>query len=414
MTLFTSMDAYWVGTRLGPRGLAAVSTSIFWIWLAVSVAEGVAIGLIAVAARRHGEGNVRAAARVVGAAVFFAFALGAVLGSFGAWQVDALFAVMHTPPEVTALGRDYLRTCLLGLPFVFGFFSIDAAFRAAGDTRTPLILLIVSVGCTLLLDPILILGWGPAPALGIAGAAVALMATRGSAFLVGVVLLHRRRMIDFDITVAKRVLGKIVRVGLPTATTGVIFSLIYIALTRTTTKFGTPALAALGVGHRVESWLYMIGVGFGAAAAAIVGQNIGARQYGRAERAGWLTMAFGLLPALAMCIVSIAIPEQLAGIFTHDPVVAAETASYLRVNAFAQLFLPMEVVLEAALGGAGATVPPMVTSTLLSAARIPLAIILSAIWGPVGIWWAISVTSIARGVAMALLWRSGRWKRKSL
>jgi Na+-driven multidrug efflux pump len=76
----------------------------------------------------------------------------------------------------------------------------------------------------------------------------------------------------------------IVRVGLPTAVTGVVFSNIYVFLTRTTTKFGTPALAALGVGHRVESWSYMVGVGFGAAAAAIVGQNLGARQVDRAER----------------------------------------------------------------------------------------------------------------------------------
>lgn len=414
MTLFTSMDAYWVGTRLGPRGLAAVSTSIFWIWLAVSIAEGIAIGLIAVAARRHGEGNPRAAAKVVGAAVAFAFALGLVLGSLGAWRVDALFTMMHTPEEVSVLGRAYLRTCLIGLPFVFAFFSIDAAFRASGDTRTPLVLLLASVACTLVLDPVLILGLGPAPALGISGAAVALMATRGSAFVVGALILRHRQMIAWESGVVREALRRIIRVGLPTATTGVIFSFIYIALTRTTTKFGTPALAALGVGHRVESWLYMIGVGFGAAAAAIVGQNIGARQLARAERAGWLTMAFGLLPALAMCIVSLAIPEQLAGIFTHDPVVAAETASYLRVNAVAQLFLPMEVVLEAALGGAGDTVPPMISSTVLSAARIPLAAILSSMWGPIGIWWAISVTSIGRGVVMSFLWRSGRWKRKSL
>ena len=70
--------------------------------------------------------------------------------------------------------------------------------------------------------------------------------------------------------------ARVVRVGLPTAMTGVVFSVIYVFLTRTTTQFGTPALAALGIGHRVESWLYMIGVGFGAAAAAIVGQNLGA------------------------------------------------------------------------------------------------------------------------------------------
>ena len=414
MTLFTSMDVYWVGTRLGAEGLAAVSTSIFWIWLSVAIAEGVAIGLTALAARRHGEGRPDAAARAVGVALIFSVALGAVVGLVGAWRVDSLFSLMRTPPEVSALGRTYLRTLFLGLPFLFGFFCVDAGFRASGDTRTPLVLLLVSVGCTLILDPVLILGLGGFPALGIAGAAVALLATRGAAFVVGAVILLRRGMIAVDPAVARSVIRRIVRVGLPTAMTGVVFSLIYVALTRTTTRFGTPALAALGVGHRVESWLYMIGVGFGAAAAAIVGQNIGAGRLDRAERAGWLTTSFALLPAALMCIVSLAIPTQLAGLFTHDPAVIAETASYLRVNAVAQLFLPIEIVLEGALGGAGATVSPMITSTALTALRIPLAASWAVLWGPVGIWWAIAVTSAARGVAMSLLWRSGRWKRKSL
>ncbi|MCC6931414.1 MAG: MATE family efflux transporter [Gemmatimonadaceae bacterium] len=452
MTLFASMDAYWVGTRIGPTGLAAVSTGIFWVWLVVSIAEGVALGVTALAARRHGEGRPEEAARVAGGALFFALALGAVVGLAGAFSVGALFAFMQTPPEVTALARDYLRTYFLGLPLIYGFFCVDATFRASGDTRTPLLLLSVSVACTLLLDPVLILGLGPAPRLGIEGAAVALVATRGAAFAIGVWLLRRRGMLLApgrhvgvealhlselhdtppapvaargstptsalprigDVRAILLVAQRVLRIGLPTAVTGVIFSFIYVAMTRTTTHFGTPALAALGLGHRIESWLYMFGVGFGATAAAVVGQNLGARRVERAERAGWITMAFAMAPALVMAIASLAIPETLARVFTNDPTVVDETALYLRINALSQLLLPAEVVLEGALGGAGDTVPPMITSTALTAMRIPLAAWWASLWGPVGIWWAISVTAAGRGVAMMLLWRSGRWKRKTV
>jgi len=457
MTLFASMDAYWVGTRIGPTGLAAVSTAIFWVWLVVSIAEGVALGVTALAARRHGEGRPEEAAHVAGGALLFAVALGFAVGIAGALSVGALFAFMQTPPEVTALARDYLRTYFLGLPLIYGFFCVDATFRASGDTRTPLLLLSVSVACTLFLDPVLILGLGPAPRLGIAGAAVALVATRGAAFAIGVWLLRRRgmllapgrhvglealhlsEMVDEapartganrkggpriaaasalprvgDVRAILLVAQRVLRIGLPTAVTGVIFSFIYVAMTRTTTHFGTPALAALGLGHRIESWLYMFGIGFGATAAAVVGQNLGARQVERAERAGWITMAFAMAPALVMAIASLSIPETLARVFTDDPTVVDETAMYLRINALSQLLLPAEVVLEGALGGAGDTVPPMITSTALTAMRIPLAAWWAAIWGPVGIWWAISVTAAGRGVAMMLLWRSGRWKRKTV
>jgi Na+-driven multidrug efflux pump len=185
-------------------------------------------------------------------------------------------------------------------------------------------------------------------------------------------------------------------------------------MTRTTTRFGTPALAALGLGHRVESWLYMVGVGFAAGAAAVVGQNLGAGHPERAERAGWITFGYAMLPAIAMCLASLTIPEWLAARFSHDAAVIAETARYLRINALSQILLPAEIVFEGALGGAGDTVPPMVSSTSLTALRLPLAVWLASRWGTSGVWWTISLTAAARGVAMMLLWRSGRWKRKSV
>ena len=413
MTLFTSVDAFWVGTRIGPTGLAAVSTSVFWIWMLIALAEMVAVGLTAVAARRHGQRRPTEAARAVGAALVFALGLGIVVAVVGLLLLDWAFAVMRTSPEVTALGKRYLAAYLAGCPLIFGYFAVDAAFRASGDTRTPFALLAVSVVAALVLDPVLILGLGPAPALGIAGAAIATILTRGSAFVLGLALLTRRGMISLA-GPSNRAIPVIARVGLPTAATGVIFSLIYVLMTRTTTQFGTPALAALGIGHRVESWAYMVGVGFGAAAAAIIGQNLGAGQVGRAERAGWITTGFASVVGVVAAVVEIIFAEQFASLFTDDPAVIAVSASYLRICALSQAFVGAELVLEGALGGAGHTLPPMLTSTTLTALRIPLAAWAAFRWGIEGIWWVICLTATARGIAMMVLWRLGRWKRKSL
>jgi putative MATE family efflux protein len=413
MTLFASVDAYWVGTRVGSAGLAAVSTAIFWVWMIVALAEMVGVGLTAVAARRYGERRRGEAARIVGDAVLLACALGAVVAAVGVPLVDRLFALMQTPADVAALGRDYLRTYLLGAPLLYGFFAVDAGFRASGDTRTPFVLLLTSVAVTLVLDPMLILGLGGLPRMGIAGAAAATVGTRAVAFVIGIWLLHRRGLVRFG---RPRLgpLAAVCRVGLPIAVTGSFFSIIYVVLTRTTSQFGTPALAALGLGHRVESWLYMMALGFGVAAAATVGQNLGAGNVERARRAGWVAVGYGLVPAAAVCALMLLVPEQLATAFTNDPAVVAETARYLRIAAVAQLLLVVEVVLEGALGGAGDTVPPMLASTTLTAARLPIAAWAAVHWGVDGIWWTITLTAVARGVAMALLWRAGRWQRKSL
>jgi len=413
MTIFTSVDAFWVGTRIGSRGLAAVSTAVFWIWMVISLAEMVSVGLTAVAARRHGERRAGEAARVVGEAVVFAIALGAVVGILGAAFVDRLFAWMQTPSEVTILGRDYLRIYFLGAPLIYGYFAVDAAFRASGDTRTPFVLLLASTAFTLVLDPVLILGLAGAPRMGIEGAAVALVLTRGGAFLVGVTLLARRGMLEWR-RVTRPTAAAIARIGLPTALTGMLFSLIYVALTRTTTRFGTPALAALGVGHRIESWVYTVGVGFGAAAAAIVGQNLGARQPLRAERAAWITVGYASIPALVAAVAALVMPERLAGLFTTDAAVIDVAVRYLRIGAISQLTVCAEIVLEGALGGAGHTIPPMLTSTTLTALRIPLAWWAAARWGADGIWWTIAVTAVARGLVMMALWRAGGWKHKSV
>lgn len=408
--LFLLVDIFWVGRILGPAALAAVSTAGFAVWILASIAEMIAVGLTAIAARRHGEGAHGLAAVVAGSTLVVSLGLGLVVATGGWLLVPSLFALMRTPPEVTELGRLYLTTYLAGTPLVFGFFACEATFRASGDTRTPLLLLATSVALNLVLDPLLITGWGRLPALGIAGAATAVILTRGGVFVMGFVILARRRLIRLSVFDFRSAFAAL-RIGLPVAATGIFFSLVYIGLTRITTRFGVPALAALGIGHKLEGLSYMVATGFGLASAAIVGQNIGAGRPDRARRAGWITASYACAAGTVVAVAFLALPDVMLGVFTRDPLVIEDGALYLRAMAAVQITMGLEIVLESSLGGAGYSVMPMLWNGLFTAARIPLAAWMAGAFGLGGVWWALGITAIARGVAMAMLWRGERWQR---
>jgi len=406
---FNLIDSIWVGRLIGPAALAAVSTAGFYVWVALSLGEMVEIGLIAVAARRHGERHPERAARAAAAAVMYALCAGLAVSIVG-WSVAGpMFRLMRVPPEVASLGHAYLSTWLLGAPLVFGFFAIEATFRAAGDTRTPFLMLACSVGVSILLDPLLIMGIGPFPRLGVEGAALASVMVRGGGFLVGLVIALRRGLVRVG-EPDWRSLPTIVRIGAPLSLAGVLLSLIYMWLTRFTSRFGTAALAALGVGHKMEGLGFIAISGFSLAASALVGQNLGARQEARAQEAVRLTVGYCLMVTVTTAIAFLLIPGSLVGLFTRDPQVIRDGVLYLRVISVAQIGQSFELILEGALAGAGYTFWPQIVSTTLTGMRIPLAAWWSGAIGLLGIWLALSVTAVSRGIAMILFWRGGRWR----
>lgn len=406
---FNLIDTIWVGRLIGPAALAAVSTAGFYVWVALNLGEMVEIGLTAVAARRHGERDPERAARIAAAAVIFAVILGFVVAALGLAIMDPMLRLMAVPADVAVLGHEYLSTWLLGCPLVFGFFAMEATFRAAGDTRTPFLVLAASVCVSIVLDPLLIAGVGPFPRLGVEGAALASVMVRSVGFLVGLVIAMRRRLLRLAAP-DWRAVPTVVRIGMPLALAGVLLSVIYMWLTRFTSQFGTPALAALGIGHKMEGLGFVAISGFSLAAGALVGQNLGAGHEGRAREAVRLTVIYCLVVTVTTAIAFLAIPAALVSLFTRDPDVIRDGVLYLRVIAFAQIGQSFELILEGALAGAGDTFWPQVVSTTLTASRIPLSAWGSRSLGLIGIWIALSATAIARGVAMILFWRSGRWR----
>jgi len=408
---FNLIDTMWVGRLVGAAALAAVSTGGFLIWVVLSLGEMMDVGLIAVAARRHGAGLPDHAARAAAGAVVAALAVGALTTVVGLEAIDPLFAVMQVPGEVAGLGRQYLETWLVGAPLVFGFFALEAAFRAAGDTRTPFVILGASVAVNAVLDPLLISGIGPLPTLGVHGAAAASVMVRGLAFvLLLAIAIRRRRLLHFGEPDWAAV-PTMLKVGAPMALAGVLFSLIYVWLTRYTARFGTPALAALGIGHKMEGLGFIAITGFALSAGALVGQNLGAGEIARARRAVRMTLRYCLVVTTATALAFLAVPGVLVRPFTTEAAVIADSVRYLRIISIAQIGQSFELILEAAMAGAGYTVWPMLVSASLTGSRIPLAAWWSR-WGVTGIWWALSGTAVARGVAMTLFWRWGGWSQR--
>jgi len=411
--LFNVVDTFWVGRGLGPAALAGVSTAGFTVWMMLSMAELSAVGLTAVASRRHGERKPEEAAAAVYRAYWLAVALSVVLGLAGLLALGPLFNLMATPPEVTVQGSSYLAVYLAGAPIVFTYFVMEAAFRSAGDTRTPLVLLAVSLGLNTILDPLLILGIGPFPRLGIQGAALATLLTRAAGCFVGYRWLVQRGLVKRTLPSLAPTL-RMAWIGFPVAAGGALFSFVYIILTRYTSQFGTAALAALGVGHKVESLSYMACIGFGLAAATAVGQNLGAGSKDRAVLSGRVATGYAVALTGLTGLAFLLFPGHLMRVFTSDPAVIAAGTSYLRIVAVAQVFMALEIVLQMSMEGAGYSLIPWIPSSVLTLLRLPLAPLLIRPFGLVGIWWTISGTAVARGIAALWIWRRGRWVNRSV
>jgi len=410
---FLVVDTFWLG-KVGPVALAAASTAGFAMWLAQTLGEGMASGSGAVLARAVGEEDQVGACRAAAAGQTLGVWGSAIVSGVGLLSSYAAFSFMGTSPAVTAQGLHYMWVILAGMPLYFVFVWMSAAFRAVGDARTPLKLLAVGAAVNLVLDPLLIFGPGPLPALGVTGAAFATVASWLVASAWGWVLLGRLGIRPRVFAFLRPPLDdtwRALKVGLPLGVEGALFSLIYILLTRVITPFGTSAVAALGVGHKLEVLNYFVCAGMGAAATTLVGQNLGAGEPRRAVRCAWRALFLTCLPVGAVTVLMVVFPEVAIGVFSSDAGVIAAGSTYVLLVGMTQLFMAAEVVMIGAFAGAQWTAWPAVIVVGLTAVRVPLSMwLVSKGWGVEAVWFAIASTTVVKGTILAVIFgvRYGR------
>ncbi len=420
LTAFSITDAFFLG-QLGTVPLAAVISAIFVIWMIFSIVQIITTGTTAIVARAVGEGRLDYAAHAANQSLWWGLALSVVLTVAGYYITPHIFDVMGTDSEVTREGISYLRMIFFGSVVLVVKEVFGAVFMATGDTRRPLIVSALAVLLNIILDPLLIFGMAGFPRMETVGAAVATIASYAFASLIYAWFVKRRRLrIPMRLRLAARpdfkLLARMVKIGLPLSLGDIIFCTVYIFLNKIVSGYGAFAIAALGIGNRLESINYMISHGFGTAAATLVGQNLGAGLPERAERSAWYTVGIVMIWTGLCGVAMVLFREPLGRIFLDDTAALAALSDYLILLGSTQIFMGVEIVLYFAFSGAGHTWPPALISVPGAVARIPIAYWMGTTlgFGLAGVWWAITITMVLKGVALAIMFRMNRWKHQQI
>ncbi len=414
-------DTFWVG-RLGTVAIASVSISFPVIFLLVSLGGGLSLAGTILVSQYKGKGDARAVDHITTQTLFMVIITSSILSGVGFFVSPHIVSLMGAEKDVFTNAVSYMKISFAGLVFMFTFMVFQSLMRGVGDVKTPMYVILGTVTLNLVIDPLLILGYGPFPAMGVAGAAVATIATQGISAVIGILLMlrgkHQIRLRLNELRPDLPLIRKMVRLGMPASieqsTIGIGMNLMIFLVT----GFGTTAIAAYGIGHRILGLVIIPTIGLSMATSTLVGQNMGAGKIYRAEKiiniaamtSFWVLTLLGVLMFLSA--------ERLAGIFIPGE---AETirvsALFIRIMALTFGFIGIHQVFNGAFIGSGNTfISLMLSSISLWVLRFPVAYVLShhTLLMEMGIWIAFPVANILTALITAIWFSRGTWKRKRI
>lgn len=410
-TAYNLTDMAWIG-RVGSSAVAAVGAAGMYTWLSSGIVTLARMGGQIKVAHSLGENDAQEAAEYGKGALQLTVLLALVYGVIVLLFAGSLIGFFGLrSEEIVGDAQVYLRiTCGLIL-FPFLNQTMTGLFTAVGDSKTPFLANCTGLAINMVLDPILIFGVGPFPRMEAAGAAVATVTAQMTVTLVltgrafkDSVLFDKIRL--WQKTSMKYFLA-ILRLGIPSSLQSMLYSGISMVLTRMITSWGDAAIAVQRVGGQVECISWMTAEGFGSAMNAFTGQNFGARFYDRVRKSYGIALAvIGIWGTFTSCLLIFG-AEFIFKIFIRESEVLPLGISYLVILGIGQMPMCEELVTVGALQGLGKTMSCSVITIVLTAARIPLALILTRTHlGLNGIWWALTLTSITKGCVYVIyyLW----------
>ncbi len=415
-SVFAVADIFWV-SKLGANAVAAVGLTETLLSIIYAVSMGLAMGVGAVVARRTGAKDTDGAGRAAVQGVLLGAALAIVVGVAGGIAAPRLLALLGASPAVLSTGTGFARIMLGGSVTIVLLFMINAAFRGAGDASTTLRTLWLANGINILLGPVLVFGLGPAPRLGVNGAALATNIGRGVGVLYQVWMLSRgggrlvirRAHLTLD--------GESLRTILRIARSGVVQMLIgmasWIGLVRILAAFGSSALAGYTIAMRVVMFMLLPSWGLGNAAATLVGQNLGAGNPTRAEQAVWRAALYNCIFLGTIGLGLVPLGPWVVRLFTSDAEVVLQGGRCLRIVAAGFAFYAYGMVVSQAFNGAGDTrTPTWINLGCFWLGELPVALLLSRTFGlgSSGAYIAITLAFSSLAVVSVVLFRRGRWK----
>jgi putative MATE family efflux protein len=404
---YNLVDILWIG-RLSSRSVAAVGSIGMLMWMMNSVALISKVGAEISIGQSIGARRLDHASLYASHTTTLALFLGVAFGIFFLLFPHPYVAFYRLEHSIAMEAVSYLRIMAVGIPVMFLILNFSGIYIGSGRSDIPFYFNATGLMFNILLDPLLIFGMGPIPAMGVEGAALATVFSQGVVLLLFITHLKRRNGLlgrfRFLISPNRRFTINILKLGLPVAAMNVYFAFINMNLARSASLYGGHlGITSQTTGGQIEGITWNTSNGFATALGSFVAQNFAAGKMLRATRAFRYTlMMMGLLGGIVSAafifrgewIFSLFVPEREAYIAGGD---------YLLILGFSQLFMMLEITTQGIFNGLGKTSPPAIVSVVFNTLRIPLALFLGARIGVTGVWWAISITSLFKG-SILFIW----------
>lgn len=420
-SLNASINAIWVGRLIGANGLSATANANSLIFFLISVGFGLGMAATILIGQGLGARNLEQAKRTVGTTLVFFTVLSVAIAVFGFLAAPTLLrGMMQTPPEVLPLASAYLRVIFVGLPSIYLYTFVMMALRGAGDSKTPFYFLALSAVLDVGLNPLLIRGIGPFPALGIAGSALASMIAQWIGLGALIFWLYRSgnilrltraelRYLRFDAEILRALITK----GFPMSLQMIVMSSSMLAMISLVNRYGALTVAAYGACFQLWNYIQMPAMAVGQAVSSIAAQNVGARRWDRVARVAGVGVLYNVLLTGALVLVVTLIDHPAFAIFLGSASPAVDIARHIHaIASWSFILFGAAFVLASVVRATGAVIPPLlILFTAMWLARLPFAWVMHERIGADAIWWSFPIGSGTSLLLTLAYYRFGGWKK---
>lgn len=416
-SIFAIVDIMYV-SQVSVNAVATIGLTESVITLVYAVAIGLSMAATAVVARRVGETDIKGASNAAVQVIFLGVFVSVIISVIGIIYPKEILSLMGAEPDLIAEGYGYTQVLLGGNVTIMLLFLINAIFRGAGDASVAMWTLILSNGLNIILDPIFIFGFGPIPAYGVEGAAIATTIGRGTAVVFQLVILFygysKIKIAVRDLVLRVGVMLNLIKVSLGGIGQFLIGTSSWVFLMRIMSEFGSEVLAGYTIAIRVMMFTLMPAWGMSNAAATLVGQNLGAKKPERAELSVWKTGKYSAIFMGMVSFIYLVFAPQIIIMFNTTPDVVKYGSLCLRVIAAGYLFYGYGMVVINAFNGAGDTkTPTYINFVCFWLIQLPFAYVMAITldFGPAGVFWAITLAEVLIAIIAIIWFKKGHWKQ---
>lgn len=420
-SIFAVVDIFFVSRLNDSNAVAAVGYTESVLSILYSLAMGLGMGATAIVARRVGEQDKEGASRAAVQAIYLGLIISFIISMVGIFYYKEILQLMGASDDVIASSSSYALWMFAGNFTITLLFLINAIFRGAGNAAIAMRALLLANGLNMILDPIFIFGWGPIPAMGVEGAAIATNIGRGIGVLFQLYYLFRGlSLIEIkwnNLAIRAAIIFNVIKVSGGSILQFIIGSASWIFLMKLMSTFGDNAVAGYTIAIRVFIFTLLPSWGLANAGATLVGQNLGANQPERAETSVWRAAYLNAFLMAFVMILFLTIAPSIIGIFTKQPEVLYYGSQALRYVSLGYIFYGYGMVVVQGLNGAGDTYTPTILNVFgFWVFQIPFAyfVTMQLNWGPKGVFIAIVLAETLMAIAAIIIFRRGKWKLKKV